>query len=506
MHSSWFSYPISRPYPFRWFTPLTLVGGVVLAVVFTLINLGSSGFYLKSEFTSDPNSTISGKTEWFMKPPFSWENSLEPKCEPKMLSVGDSFFTSGLGFQYTVKSLRRINDSDESVETFPSIPYLNNNLEDCFLDRASLKLKKSDAIGSRTWWISWSAASSVEATAACSVMTQLGRVNISLALQYSGGADHLYGYILEDNPIEHASIWWGTRLLNAYLAGVWQIMSLTQQVSDAKEDHYWAFGDILYIRNLSEQDIRTIAFFRSDAWIASSHGRIVTTSMVAVDSPLCFANDFSDAKNLTYLFGNPKDPLSPVATEGLHYAKLLHSLVSIDLGNCQAPNLLLNEDDLKYAIDAPESPNRKPKKDLDYRTGKYKGSMDRYSKIPRPNTFYNKNLTFLDEAYDEFRPLTGKLACQKSAIVAQYLCSVPKSKSTGTMILAIVIANLVFLQAAWRLLGLIAQGMLPNADPDAMVCEGCLKGNYVMEQVSSRPVSRLSNTDSGNEDTVQLVP
>ncbi|KAM6517099.1 hypothetical protein FSOLCH5_008058 [Fusarium solani] len=138
-------------------------------------------------------------------------------------------------------------------------------------------------------------------------------------------------------------------------------------------------------------------------------------------------------KNLTYLFENPKDPLSPVATEGLHYAKPLHSLISIDLGNCQAPNILLNDDDLKYAIDTPESPNRKPKKDLDYRTGKYKGSMDRYSKIPRPNTFYNKNLTFLDEPYDEFRPLTGKLGCQNSTIAAQYLCSVPKSKSIGTM-------------------------------------------------------------------------
>lgn len=201
-----------------------------------------------------------------------------------------------------------------------------------------------------------------------------------------------------------------------------------------------------------------------------------------------------------------QDPLSPVATEGLHYAKPLHSLISIDLGNCQAPNILLNDDALKYAIDTPESPNRKPKKDLDYRTGKYKGSMDRYSKIPRPNTFYNKNLTFLDEPYDEFRPLTGKLGCQNSTIAAQYLCSVPKSKSIGTMILAILIANLVFLQAAWRLLGLIAQGMLPNADPDAMVCEGCLKGNYAMEQVSSRPVSRLSGTDSRNESTVQLVP
>ncbi|RSL63343.1 hypothetical protein CEP53_004450 [Fusarium sp. AF-6] len=427
MHSSWFEYPISRPYPFRWFTPLTIVGGIVLAVVFTLINLGSSGFYLQSEFTSDPNKTVAGETQWFMKPPFSWEHNIEPKCEAKMLSVGDSFFTSALGFQYTVKSLESFNDSDpKSVTTFPTIPYMKNTLEDCYLDRVSLKLKKSDAVGSPTWWISWSSASSVDATAACSVMTQHGRVNVSLALQYTGITDHLYGYILEDNPRTNASIWWGTRLLNAYLAGAWEIMSLTQQVSDEKDDHYWAFGNIPYWRNLSQQDIRSLDFFSSDAWIASSRGWIANTN----------------TKNFTYLFENPKHPVSPVATEGLHYAKILHSLVSIDLGNCQAPNLLLNDDDLKYAINAPDSPNRKSNEKLDYSNGTYYADMARYSKIPRPYTIYNRNLTFLNEAYDEFRPLTGKLGCKNSTIVAQYLCSVPRSKSTGTMILAIVLANL----------------------------------------------------------------
>ncbi|KAJ4317995.1 hypothetical protein N0V84_007049, partial [Fusarium piperis] len=111
-------------------------------------------------------------------------------------------------------------------------------------------------------------------------------------------------------------------------------------------------------------------------------------------------------------------PLSPVAAEGHHYVKILHSLVSIDLGNCRAPNLLLNDDDLKYAIDAPESPNRKPKKDLDYRPEKPGPGIDRYSKIPAPNTIYKENLTFLDEAYDKFKPLKGKLSCKNSTIVA----------------------------------------------------------------------------------------
>lgn len=57
MHQSWFSYSISKPYPFRWFTPVAVVGGVVLAVVVSLCNLSANGYYLKTIYSSDPNGT-----------------------------------------------------------------------------------------------------------------------------------------------------------------------------------------------------------------------------------------------------------------------------------------------------------------------------------------------------------------------------------------------------------------------------------------------------------------
>lgn len=57
MYRSWFSYPISKPYPFRWFTPVALVGGIVLTVLLSLINLSANGYLLKPLYTSDPNGT-----------------------------------------------------------------------------------------------------------------------------------------------------------------------------------------------------------------------------------------------------------------------------------------------------------------------------------------------------------------------------------------------------------------------------------------------------------------
>lgn len=53
-----FSYSITRPYPFSWFTPVVVIGGLILTVVFTLLNLGSSVYSTKAIYTSDPNVTI----------------------------------------------------------------------------------------------------------------------------------------------------------------------------------------------------------------------------------------------------------------------------------------------------------------------------------------------------------------------------------------------------------------------------------------------------------------
>jgi hypothetical protein len=64
MYASWFSYNITRPYPYRWFTPVAIIGGVVLTVLVSLVNLGSSGYYLKTIYTNDPNTTIASSQKY----------------------------------------------------------------------------------------------------------------------------------------------------------------------------------------------------------------------------------------------------------------------------------------------------------------------------------------------------------------------------------------------------------------------------------------------------------
>ncbi|EXK44702.1 hypothetical protein FOXG_03852 [Fusarium oxysporum f. sp. lycopersici 4287] len=452
MHSSWFSYPITRPFPFRWFTPVAIVGGLILMVLFTIINLASSAFYLKPIFTDDPNGTTTKSVRWFMKAPLNWDNNMKVKCQPKILSVGDRVFSTNLGFQYSVKALTSSDDDSGFRKTYPSIAYLNNTLEDCYLTRVDINLRKSDARASNSWWLSW-ITTFTDATASCNVMTSEGLVNIILGVEYTGQSDHIYDYVIEDDYKTHASTWWGTRLLNVYFTGILSTMSQTQDLGD---DSYWMTGGITFTTNPNIKDIRDPKLFNLAGWFLSSDGFIQ-------NEPL---NDTSFIKT------DPK--FVPVVWESLHYTRILHSLIAVDLGNQNAPNLLLDKKDLQYAILPPDDPNRKNGSFLN--DSSLTGQATRYAQIPTPGAPLpptDKNLVLLNETYDRFASEMGPLESKDATIVSQYLCSVPQSKSPGIMLLAILLADLVFLQAAWVIYNWIAGSML--SESQMQTCQGCVE-------------------------------
>ncbi|KAJ4258857.1 hypothetical protein NW762_007944 [Fusarium torreyae] len=186
-------------------------------------------------------------------------------------------------------------------------------------------------------------------------MSSLGLMNLTLGVEYNGEGDHIYDYVIEDDYKTHASTWWGTRLMNAYFTGILTTMSQTQRTSDGK---YWSIGRISYTRNPTKTNIRELSFFNLGGWFLSSNGFINGNTL----------NDTAFIRDNPELFGgirmdqvfNMKQQAEfvPVATEALHFARILHSLVAVDLGNRHAPNLLLEEDELRYAILPSDDPNR----------------------------------------------------------------------------------------------------------------------------------------------------
>lgn len=164
----------------------------------------------------------------------------------------------------------------------------------------------------------------------------------------------------------------------------------------------------------------------------------------------------------------------------------MHSLISIDLGNSRLPNLLLDDESLQYALSAPNDMNRQPGGLL---YDNFTGFVEFYrsNKIPKPwdHSGRKENLVFLNESYSAFRSQMGELGTNNATILSQYLCSVPEQKSTWTMLIAIVMADIVFLQTAWRLFSLAAENMASNNSDTALFCKGCLGNLDKMVQVDT---------------------
>lgn len=80
-------------------------------------------------------------------------------------------------------------------------------------------------------------------------------------------------------------------------------------------------------------------------------------------------------------------------------------------------------------------------------------------------------------AKDAFSTLnsTGPLGINPSVLAATYLCEVPRQKPMGTLIVSVLVADLVFLQALWITLKLVVEGYMKRKDMQANLCEGCLQ-------------------------------
>ncbi|KAL3293216.1 hypothetical protein RB213_005212 [Colletotrichum asianum] len=456
MHSSWFEYPITRPSPFRWFTPAAIGGGLVWAVVFSLVNFSSNGFYLKTIYTESLNETeASFHSRWFQKRPSNWQNDMNAECQPHLLTVGSSFFTSNLGFNYKVKSIKPRQTNTERVvdqiTNLPAIGYRNTTLEDCHLDTLKINLIKSDNAQPPSWWLSWGR-STVAASLRCVVISDSGLVDVTIDAEYSGESDVIYDYVLDDDYETRSSVWWGSRLSNAYFGGV---LTAASQVV-VGDDQYLTSAQLSFTANRTTKD-----FFNLQLWLAFSKAQILHSGMQDLGDT-GYDSDFFVA--------------APFA-EGLHYARIMHSLFSMDLGNCNASNILRDEDGLQYAIMAPDNKFRREGGLLNDSATIGGLNPNRFNEIPAPGAILGRGgdigLTPLNETYAKFRSKTGPLLCKDATIMTEYLCSVPQQKSPGVMFLAILLADLVFLQAAWKLFQLAAGSAVTRGNADATVCKGC---------------------------------
>src|ERR1700744_2145718 len=129
---SFFSYNLSRSYPYKWFPWVTLLGGIVATVLFSIINLAADGYLLETIYTNDPNATLS-EYSWFDRAPWSWANKISATCAPATLTVGSQYFSSNGGLKYSLDSIWAEHQNG-SKTFYPALAYPNSIIRNCTVD------------------------------------------------------------------------------------------------------------------------------------------------------------------------------------------------------------------------------------------------------------------------------------------------------------------------------------------------------------------------------------
>jgi hypothetical protein len=324
--------------------------------------------------------------------------------------------------------------------------------------------------------------SNAEARAHCNILNDDGISTINFSASYATVATE-YAYVAIDNATTHASVWWGTRLLNNYFTGLQYIMSGNLTGSSTT---FTAAGMTFSSGNATS--IKDVHLFSPWFYFLVSDGRI--------------ANDVP--ADISTLYNNLSLWSSPPLTEGLFFAKVLSSLVLVDLGNSQAPNLLLDPDMLQYALNPSDDFNRQPKAALGSGSPAY--DWFKFEGISPPGQPHiTENSVPMDQSYAAFSNQTGHLKTQNASIYTQYICSAPRKKSTPTIFLLVVVADYVLFQLWWLIFKFFADGHYSEKSPTTNYCQGCsiARGHEFVEMGT---VERTLTRGRGAKSTYTRLP
>ena len=205
---------------------------------------------------------------------------------------------------------------------------------------------------------------------------------------------------------------------------------------------------------------------------------LVATPDLGADSDVMRPSFFT--YNTSVYAGCPSftDPLltgdANMFVDGL--AKSFYALMLTDLGRNETSNILSDPHMIMQLQTTspfqPVSSGPPPSDVLQNETAFFNwfGSVGEYS-----DGVYGETIQNPLKAYGNPGVYTSIPAVHPAVLATQYFCQVPQLKSIGSLLIAIIVADLVFLQALWRVLNLVVTFHVTRRNPQAEYCKGCAK-------------------------------
>jgi len=457
MHASLISYQITRPYPFRWVTPVVASGAAVALVLFSMLNFVSSGYTLVSEYSTNPNATTQ---HWLDKWPSSLRSKIRPTCPPSAIPINSRLYMNNTALQYDLNAVRPL---DSGIVSLPSLVYSNNPLVDCRVQSIQMTFEMLGRTANQMAITPWGL--DVQGIVNCIVHGPNGAVNITLNTNYNflPSTMSTYGGQYEfpgRNATHSASLWWGESLLSFYYLHV--IDNLTDAAGDQNKMSLYLTRNENATNNLEDKNYFTI-LERDMTIYANSGTRMNPGSKEPHDGITQFSDPFTTgfrgliartgwirAENSTLpnLIAKTTGPnIWPIVDR---LAKSFESTILTDLGQVNVqPNVLVNPQLLQaYSSD--------------------------FAAWTRARD-YNWHGIPATTDYQSLQHTTGPLVVNPSTLAINYLCQIPRRKPAGDLIISVLVADLVFLQALWLTFTLCMGYWMKWKDDESDHCLGCLQ-------------------------------
>lgn len=254
-------------------------------------------------------------------------------------------------------------------------------------------------------------------------------------------------------------MWWGESLMSTY----WCILSSEMEAigrNQIADDLPYIDKGMLYYAPQHQQSIDSPNFFKFNY-------RFLGNTSYENEGVYPGMDGYSD--NLTQLAKTEAYPDIWESSDKL--AKSVYSTIMIDLGQRKEQTNILTD----------------PKLLQDY-TKVFGVFQNKYG------TFGHANPGPAIESYNILKDSTGPLGTNASVINVEYLCQVPRQKSAINLLISILVADAVFIQATWQLFKWLVGLFFLRKDSTAQYCEGCLslmQGNSGRGDYSPDPHSLM---------------
>ena len=408
-----------------------------MIVSVTVLNVATAGYQLVSQFSPDPNSTLA-TSSWYGRLPSFLVGSLTTTCQPVTIPVSSQFQTNNTALTYTLTGVYQ-NGSGGS-DSLASLVYMANPLKECNISSININFESILNIPlAQQWDHGWLA--DLYAFLSCSVETQpmsLVEITANYKLIQDGASfldPGMYDYKFRArSATTKASLLWGEFLLwNYYL---WLLEALG---SMERSKRY-----LVYQGNY----VVTFDGPLSALWpIPMGHGakfQYLAVNETSTESPTSASTSNYFLTNST--FNETKSLNNSVTKYSDYLSRIFYFTILTDLGQTlPADENLLTNIDLLSAYTSNFS--------------KFNNAPTVFGLPQLPFNYANKSAT--------------GLGVNTSVIENNYLCQVPQMKSSGTLFMAVLVANFVLLQTIWTLFRLVVDIITSRTHPEMNYCTGC---------------------------------